>query len=110
VNATVGLRLPASSLAVHDTVVGLALTGNMPVCTAASFARKVRGLPTKAPMQLMVGSGVTLSVAVMLGKATGALSAPAAAVPVRAVAPVMASVGVTASGVRHTGEGGGQSN
>jgi hypothetical protein len=106
VNATVVPALPAASRGVQDTFVAVALTVNTPVCLVASLARNTRGLPTKLPVQVMVGSGVTLSVAVMLGKVTTEVLVLMVAVALRAVG-VMVTVGLTESGVVGAGGGGG---
>jgi hypothetical protein len=106
VNVSVRLGLLASSRAMHDTVVAVALAGNIPVCLVASLARNTRGLPTKLPVQVMVGSGVTLSVAFMAGKVTLALPVPAMALTLMGTAPVMASVGLTESGAWGRGQRG----
>jgi hypothetical protein len=107
VNATVVPALPAASRGVQDTVVAVALTVNTPVCLVVSLARNTRGLPTKLPVQVMVGSGVTLSVAVMFGKVTVALAALGPAVALRAVV-AMVSTGLVVSACRRCREAGGR--
>jgi hypothetical protein len=97
VKFTAGLAWPASSLATQDTVVAVDPMKNTPRCAVASLARKVRGLPLNAPVQVMVGSGVTLSVAVMAGKVTVASDAAPSAIALMGTEPVIWSLGLAAS-------------